>query len=47
MIAALMKNDAEQVPAVKMIGLHCKNLIINLFCFCQSTRLMQCQSFGK
>ncbi len=47
MIAALVKNDTEQVQAVKMIGLYFKNLIINLFRVCQSACLMQCQSSVK
>ena len=34
MIAALMKNDTEQMQAVKMIRLRCKNLVINLFRVC-------------
>jgi hypothetical protein len=40
LIAALMENDTEQVQAVKMIGLHCKNLTINLFRIYQSIALV-------
>ena len=47
MIAALMQNHAEQVQAVKMIGLYRKNLVINPSRVCQLTRLMQCKTFGK
>jgi len=41
MIAALMKNDTEQVQAVKVIGLRFQDLSINRLGFWQSTGLMK------
>jgi hypothetical protein len=46
-IAALIKNDAEQVQAVKMIGPGRKNLIVDPFRIGQPAGLMQRQSLPK
>jgi hypothetical protein len=47
MIAALMKNDAEQVQAVEMVGLRRQNLIVSLFRLRQPAGLMQRERFGQ
>lgn len=47
MIAALMKNDTEQVQAIKMFGLHYKDLLINPLSIGQTIGLMQPECFGQ
>jgi hypothetical protein len=47
MIAALMKNDTQQVQAVEMVGLRCQNLIVSVFRLRQPTGLMQRKRFGQ
>jgi hypothetical protein len=46
-IAALMKNDTQQMQAVEMVGLCCKNFIVSLLRLRQPTGLMQREGFGQ
>ena len=44
-IAALMKNDADQMQAVKVVRANRKNLAIDGFCLGQPPHLMQLEAF--
>ena len=46
-IAALMKNDTQQMQAVEMVGLRRQNLIVSLFRLRQPAGLMQRERFGQ
>jgi hypothetical protein len=46
-IAALTKNDAQQVLAVEMVGLRWQNLIVSLFRLRQPAGLVQREGFGE
>ena len=43
MLAALMRDDAEQMQAVEMIGRRFEHALINLFRIRQPAGLMQCE----
>ena len=47
MLAALMKKDTQQMQAVEMLGLRCKNSIVSLFRLHQPAGLMQRERFGQ